>query len=76
MQQQALSGKSVINKLVGYFEMLFDFKDTCTKLPYFSFLENMELRVLANEMTNLYLPVVDQWKIIENYRKNKYKLGQ
>ena len=37
IQQQSLSKKIVIEKLAGDFEMLFDFKATCTKLPYFSY---------------------------------------
>ena len=56
--------------------MLFDFKATCSKLPYLSYLENIELRVLAKEMINMDLPVADQCKIVENYKKRKYKLRQ
>ena len=76
MQHQSLSGKAVIDKLVGDFNMMFEFKATCTKFPNFSYSEDIELGVLAKEMINLDLPVVDQWKIIENYGKSKYKLGQ
>ena len=57
MQQQSLSRKTVIDKLDGDFEMLFEFKAMCAK-----------------EKINLDLLVIDQWKIIENYGKNKYKL--
>ena len=71
MQHQSLSGKTLIEKLAGDFEMLFDFKATCTKLQDFSYSKNVELRVLTKEMINLNLLVVDQWKIIENYRKSK-----
>ena len=76
MQHQSLFGKIVIDRLARDFERLLDFKDTCTKFPDFSYAENVELRVLAKEMINLDLPVVDQWKIIENYGKSKYKLFQ
>ena len=64
MQEQSLSGKNVINKLAGDFEMLFDFKAMCAKLPYFSYSENVELRVLDKEMINMDLQVIDQWMIV------------
>ena len=66
MQQQSLSGKTVIDKLVEYFQMLFDFKATCAKLPDFSYPENMDLSVLAKETISLDVLAADQWKIIEN----------
>ena len=59
MQQQYLSGKVVIDELAGDFKMLFNFKATCTKFPYFSYAENMELKVLENVMINLDLPTID-----------------
>ena len=74
MQQQSLSGKTVIGKLAGDFEMLFDFKATCDKFPYFSHLKNVELRVLDMDMNSLYFPTADQWNTIENYGKRKHKL--
>ena len=74
MQHQTLSRKLVIKKFAGDFEMLFDFKATCTKLRDFCYLEIVELRVLEKDMINLDLPTTDQWKIIENYGKSKYKL--
>ena len=58
MQQQPLSRKNVIEKMD--FEMLFDFKDTCSKFPYFSYPKNMELRVLAKEMISMDLPDANQ----------------
>ena len=64
MQQQSLSGKTLIDKLAGDFEMMFDFKATCSKLLDFSYSENVEIRVLAKEIINLDLPVVDQWNIV------------
>ena len=74
MQQQSLPGKTLIEKLTGDFEIMFDFKDTCTKLPYFSYPKNVELRVLAKEMISLDPLAIDQWKTIENYGKRKYRL--
>ena len=66
----------MVDKLDEDFEMLFDFKATCAKLSYFSYVENVELIVLAKEMANLDFPMVDQWKIIEQFGKNKYKMCQ
>ena len=37
MHHQSLYGKIVIDKLVRDFEVMFNFKATCTKLPYFSY---------------------------------------
>ena len=66
----------MIDKLARDFEMLLDFKATCTKFPDFSYSENVDLRVLAKEMINLDLPAADQWKIVENYMKGKYQVSQ
>ena len=63
--QQSLSGKIVVDKLAEDFEMLFDFKATCAKLSYFSYVENVELRVLEKKMINMYFLDVDQWNTIE-----------
>ena len=48
MAQQSLSGKAVVEKRYGEFELLFDFK-----LPTPSYMENLELGVLAEEMIKL-----------------------
>ena len=64
----------MVDKLPKDFEMLFDFKATCAKLSYFSYVDNVELRVLEKEMFNMDLPIVDQWKTVEQFGKNKYKL--
>ena len=48
--QQALSGRVMFDKLVEEFDLLFDFKVTCFKVPNISYAENMELRVLAHQM--------------------------
>ena len=42
--QQALSGKVVFDKLASDFKLLFDFKDTCSKVPKISYTEAMELK--------------------------------
>ena len=59
MTQQSLSGKTVIDKLTGEFELLFDFRAICTKFPMFSNTENVELSVLAEEMTKLEIPTAN-----------------
>ena len=66
----------MIEKLDGDFEMLFDFKAICSKFPYFSYPENVELRVSTKEMISLDMPIAHQWKTVENYGKSKYKLCQ
>ena len=76
MQHQSLSRKTMIDKLAGDFEMLFDFKAICKKLPEFSCDEKVELSVMAKEMISLYLPTTDQWKLVYNYGKIKYRLHQ
>ena len=69
--QQSLSGKIVVDKLAGDFEMLFDFKAICTKFPDFSYAKNVELNVMAKEMISLDIPTTD-----DNYGKSKYMLHQ
>ena len=76
MQHQYLSRKIVIDKLTVDFEMLFDFKSICTKFPEFSYAENMELNIMVKEMISLNLPTIDQWKLVDNYGKSKYRLHQ
>ena len=76
MQHQSLSGKTMIDKLSGDFEMLFDFKAICTKLSEFFYAENMELSVMEKEMISLDLPTTNQWKLVDNYGKSKYRLHQ
>ena len=49
--QQDLSGKTVVDNLVGDFLIIFYFKSTCAKLDDYSYVENVELRVVAKEMT-------------------------
>ena len=72
--QQDLSGETMVDNLVGDFEILFYFKSTCAELDDYSYVENVELRVVEKEMTILDFPTVDQWKIIEHFRKNKFRL--
>ena len=72
--QQYLSGKIIINELSKYFEILHTFRATCTQLPEISYKDHVELRVVAKKMTSLGLPTVDQWKIVEKYGKNKYRV--
>ena len=66
----------MVKKLSGEFELLFDFKVLCTRLPTPSYLDNLEIEVLAKEMVNLEIPIANQWKVIENYSKSKHRLHQ
>ena len=45
--QQSLSSMTMIRKLSGEFELLFNFKALCTKLPAPSYLKNIDLEVLV-----------------------------
>ena len=76
MAQQSLSGKTMFDKLSGEFELLFDFRVMCTKLPVPSYLEKLELDMLPEEMIKLEMPTIKQWKVIENCYRTKYKLHQ
>ena len=76
MQLQSFSRKTVIDKLIGDLEMLFEFKSICTKLPEFSYAENVELNVMVKEMISLDLPNIDQSNLFDNFGKRKYGLHQ
>ena len=71
MRHQSSSGKTVIDKLIVDFEMLFYFKATCTNLPELSYVENVELSVMVKEMISLDIPTTDQQKLVDNYGKGK-----
>ena len=72
--QQSLSCKTIVDKLSEDFEILHTFRATCVQLPEFSYVDHVELRVLAKEMASLELPTVDQWKTVEKYGRTKYRL--
>ena len=72
--QHALSGPVLFDKLVREFEALFDFKIACTKVHNITYSYNMELRALAHEMVIAYLLRSEQWKSIQMYGSNKFKL--
>ena len=76
MAQQSISGKTVVKKLSHEFELLFDFKSLCTRLTTPSYLENLELEVLVEEMVKLEIPTSNQWKVIENCSKSEHRLHQ
>ena len=57
---QSLKGKVIVDKLADDFEIIFSFKTTCAHIPYFSFIDHVEMRVLVKEMASLDLPSVDQ----------------
>ena len=72
--EYTLSRPIVFNKLAGEFEALFDFKVACTKVPNITSSFNMELRVLAHDMIMADLLGSEQWKSIQMYGSNKFKL--
>ena len=58
--------------------MDFEIVDSCrmigSKLPPISYVDHVELRVLAKEMENLEVPYGYQLKTIEKFRKMKYRM--
>ena len=62
---QTMSRRVVFDKLAGEFESLFDFKVMCAKLANFSYVDNMELRVLAYEMVVVDLPNPEHWRAVQ-----------
>ena len=63
--QQALSGKVVFDKLASGFELLFDFKAACSKVPKISYPETMELKAQAYDMIVATLPGPNLWRVIQ-----------
>ena len=62
--QQSLSGKVIFDKLTMDFELLFDFKAACAKVPETSYPETMELKAQAYDMAFSLLPCPNLWKVI------------
>ena len=73
---QSLSEKTVVDKLVVDFEIINTFRTICFQLPPISYVDHVELRLLAKEMVNLELPSMNQSKTIEKFERTKYKLHQ
>ena len=72
--QHALSNPILFDKLAGEFELLSYFKATCATIPNFSYTKHMELRVLAHDMVVANLPGPDQWRLIQQYGSDKFRL--
>ena len=58
--QKSLSEKTVIRKLSGEFELLFEIKVLCVKFSTPSYMENLELEVLEEEVVKLGTPTTNQ----------------
>ena len=58
--QQYFSGNTKVDKLPEDFEIVYSFRATCAQLLEFSYVEHVELRVLAKEMAILKLPTIEQ----------------
>ena len=63
--QHDLSVRVLFDKLVEEFELLFDFSVTCAKVPNISYVERMELKVLAHEMVVVDFPKPKQWRKVQ-----------
>ena len=71
--QQSLSGKIVFDKLTSDFELLFDFKATCTEVPETSYPKMMELKAQAYNMIVVTQPGLDLCRFIQQYASTKLK---
>ena len=69
-----MEGKVIVEKLVVDFVIVDSFRMIGAKMPPISYVDHVELRVLAKEMENLEVPYGDQWKTIEKFGKMKHIL--
>ena len=65
--QQALSGKTIFDKLADDFELWFDLKAMYSKVPRASYSEAMEIKAQDYDMDMMPLPSSDMWGIIHQY---------
>ena len=72
--KQSLSRKIIFYKLTSEFELLFDFKATCTEVPETSYSEMMEFKAQAFHMVVATLPGPDLWRVIQQYGLTKFKM--
>ena len=73
---QNLIGKAIVVKLDVDFELVNSFRTIGAQMPPISYVDHVELRVLAKEMENMELPYGDHWKTIEKFGKMKYRVHQ
>ena len=71
---QSLSGKTIVDKLVDEFEIIFSFKEECALLQNYPYMDHVELCVLSKEMFTLDLSSADEWQTVEKYGRSKYML--
>ena len=64
----------MFDELSEEFELLFYFKVSCAKVPKFSYIDNMELRVLAHDMVVAEFLKPEHWRTVQQYGSTKYKL--
>jgi hypothetical protein len=69
-----LTGKILMEKMSGEFEMLNMVISTCGNLFPVSYAGHIEMRVLVKEMTNYDLPTADQWNFVEKYGRTRYSV--
>ena len=72
--QKSLSGKIIFDKLTSDFELLFDFKETCTEVSETSYPETMELKAQAFDMEVATLLGPNLWRVIQQYGSTKFKM--
>ena len=73
---KGLIEKSIIEKLTNDFKTFDQFLITKINFPPIPCTSYVELEVLINEMMGNDISNQEQWKYVENFGKNKYRLHQ
>ena len=73
---QSLLRKTIIDKLAVDFEIINTFIAICSHFQTISYVDDLELQVLAKEMVNIEIPTLYQLKTLEKFGRTKYKLHQ
>ena len=72
--EKGLTGKTIVDKLTEDFEILQKFAIIRSRLPKVSYEAYMELEVSIREMMECDTLSVEQWKVVERFKKTKYVL--
>ena len=71
---KGLTGKIIVQRLIEDFEILQKFLIIRRGFPIVSYEAYVDLEVSIREMTGYETPKVEQWRIVERFRKTKYIL--
>ena len=73
---KGLTWKVIIETLTDDFEIFEWFLITQRSIPPISYTQYVELEVVIKEMMDCNLLNHEQWKVVEKFGKNKYRLHQ